>query len=64
MDFKEIIRDSTGTNNEISVENFIQRRIRRFKENIIFNLIFLVVTLGILFTVGIYLFIVITKAIK
>ena len=64
MDFKEIISETTGINTRTTPENFLQRKIRQFKDRIIFNIIFLFVTFGILLTVGIYLYIVISKAIK
>jgi hypothetical protein len=64
MDFKEIIRETTGFNTRTTPENFLQRKIKQFKDRIIFNIIFLFVTFGILLTAGIYLYIVISKAIK
>jgi len=64
MDINKIIRDNTGINAESVAETFIQRRIRRFKENIIFNLIFYGITIVVLLSVGVYLFVVIAKAVR
>ena len=64
MDLNKIIRDNTGINAESAAETFIQRRIRRFKENIIFNLIFYGITIVVILSVAIYLFVVVAKAIR
>jgi hypothetical protein len=64
MDLKEIVRETTGINTRTTPENFIRRKINQFKDRIVFSIIFTIISLGIVLTVAIYLYIVISRAMK
>jgi len=64
MDIREIIDENKSLITGTTPDNIIKRGVARFRERIIFSIIFTLISLGVVLTVAIYLYIFISRSIK
>ena len=64
MELRDILEDNKSLITGTTPENIIKKGVARFKERMIFSIVFTLITLGVVLTIAIYLYFIITRSIK